>query len=370
MNVFFEWCKKNIIWILIALLLATVLIVAFVSRDNKIINNPPLGLGRSESPAIGTTIPPTPYGSELPKTSDFSYLSGTFSPPKNLRDVAKIVSLLTPSIAPLAQNQTLSLPEVVNSEIIFSPQGAKTIDEYVDGLIEIFKGNRFLINPEYARIFKLDSVGLMLPTEIIRQALQKNDKTEMKDALLAWSKLNEDVINEYKKAEINNSAYSVVGFSKMVIGVSKLQGKLIEKGIAYTDGQINSSETQAYLDKFIGTVNFYSKKTAAQLQNALNNKNWFLKTAYAASSLPFGGMIDYVYSCCNGLMLTIGPPGPEGEYMIYWPFLASPLFYQFRATHIGAWLLGLYVTGGTCTTGTYCAVTITTYSIIMTGTSE
>src|SRR3989339_674869 len=362
------WIKKNLNWILIVILLVVVLVTVFTFRNfTGIKNQNPFA--QLSNKTLNGASPGVLSGSILPGQSSTQYLNASYAP-LSLKDLQKILPTTFPLATPVSQKNTLPLPEVADSEITFDLQGARTTNKYIDELIEIFKSNNFLINPEYAPIFKLDNVGLMLPTEIILQALQENDKTEVKNSLLAWSKLNEDVINEYKKAKINNLAYSVINFSKTVIGVNKLQEELIEKGIAFSDNQINSSEMQAYLDKFIYTVDFYSKKSAIQLQGAANNKSWFFETAHATSSLPFGGMISYVYSCCNGLLLTIGPPGPEGEYMIYWSFLASPLFYQFRATHIGAWLLGLYEPGGTCQTGTYCSTSISAYSIIMTGTSE
>lgn len=61
--------------------------------------------------------------------------------------------------------------------------------------------------------------------------------------------------------------------------------------------------------------------------------------------IPFGGRIEKVNYCCNGIELTIGPPRP-GNFIFEWGRSVPYAFYQFYRP--GPWALGDAYPGGSC----------------------
>ena len=350
-NLFFEWCKKNIIWILIILLVTIVLAANFIFQGDKIINNPSLGLGGSENPVASGAIPSTLYGSGIPQTSGVIYPSGSFSPPKNLQDVAKIISLINPSNAPIFQNQILPLPEVLDSELNINSSGAYTLNDYLNSLAKSFADSpSFLSKTNLSEMLKDQHNTPLLPLELIEKSLAGGEKSQIKKSLLAWKDLNNDFVSRYKRVSIKNSS-AMLNVVKTTTGFSKLYGNLIDKGIAFTDDQVGQEEARAYFNKFIETKNFYSNQLKKQLNDLAEGNNLWIKTAQAQSAIPLGGTIIETEACCNGMKFKITPVTPSlpGPFLATWAFLASPFnFREFHNLTVAAWILGTYTPGDVC----------------------
>jgi hypothetical protein len=371
MNLFFEWCKKNIIWILTILLVIIVLVANLTFRGNKIISNPPLGLGFSESenPVASRTTSSVLYGSGLPQTSDVVYPSGSFSPPKNLQDVAKIISLLSLPDTSFTQNNILSLPDVLNNEININLSGVDTIQKYFSNLAEISNLQKPFYNVLSSADFLKDEKGNpLLPAELANLSMNGGDNLKIKKSLIIWKEVNNKSIAEYKKIPIKDTGYLILAH-KINLGMGLLNNDLIDKINSYIDGSLSKNSLQEYLTSFKNTQDLYSRKISDIAQGIAPTSafNFFINRANAAGiSLPFGGMVTAMYPCCNGVLYTVGPPGPVGNYLA----IPATIWYMFRAGHSGAWFLGLYLPGMQCQTGSFCTVTIPTLgTITIVGTS-
>ena len=71
---------------------------------------------------------------------------------------------------------------------------------------------------------------------------------------------------------------------------------------------------------------------------------WGVKKTESQSLTAFGGKILSVQYCCNGIMLTIGPPS-AGTYMYYW---ATKLYANYNVFEPGPYVLGRGGKGGFC----------------------
>ncbi|MEK7119946.1 MAG: hypothetical protein AAB824_00170 [Patescibacteria group bacterium] len=365
----YSWFRQNLSIFLIGGLLALFLGAAFFLRVNNQNKEVAQNLGDSKNKITPSIQPSGVQGSLLPQPSGQNYPLPTYGM-MTLRDLEKILPTTFPSPTNILPTQNiLPLPEVVDAEIVSISGGTSGVEDYMARLNQIFAQEKFLNDADYKKIL---NENIIFPAELVKQELQQADKLATKESLVAWSKFNSEIIGLYKNAKIKNSASATIKFAKTIIGFNELQGELINKGIAYADGSVDALEAQNYLDAFLEAKNFYAGQIRPQMQSlAKSSDNFFINTARAAGGTPFGGKISYTYSCCNGLLITLSAPS-AGTYMIYWPFLASPLLYEFRATHAGAWLLGLSQSPGICRTYAYCAYTISASggSIIMTGTSQ
>lgn len=365
----YSWFRQNLSTVLIGGLLVFFLGAAVFLRINNQSKKVAQNVGDSKNQTMPSVYPSGIQGSLLPQPSGQNYPLPTYGM-LTLRDLEKILPTTFPSPTNILSTQNLlSLPEVVDAEIVSSAGGASGVEDYMAQLNQIFAQEKFLNDVNYKKIL---NENIIFPVELVKQELEQTNKLAIRESLSIWSKFNNEIITLYKNAKIKNSASATIKFAKTIISFNELQGELINKGIAYADGNINSSETQNYLNAFLETKNFYAGQIRSQVQNlAKYSDNFFINTAHAAGTTPLGGTISYVYSCCNGLLITLSAPS-AGTYMIYWPFLASPLLYEFKATHVAAWLLGLSQLPGVCTTYAYCATTIYASggSIIMTGTSQ
>lgn len=64
----------------------------------------------------------------------------------------------------------------------------------------------------------------------------------------------------------------------------------------------------------------------------------------AQGILPFGGKITLVTYCCNGVMITVGPPRP-GNFL----FAPGSILHAYYNIYTpGPWVLGLASPGGVC----------------------
>ncbi len=365
----YYWTGQNLLKVFIGGLLVLFLVVAIFLRVNNQNKEVAQNVDDSKNQIIPSIYPSGLQGSLLPQPSDQNYPLPTYGM-ITLRDLEKILPTTFPSPTNILSTQNLlSLPEVVDAEIISSTNGASGVEDYMTQLNQIFAQEKFLNDADYRKIL---NENIIFPVELIKQELEQTNKLAIRESLVAWSKFNNEIIDLYKNAKIKNSASATIKFAKTIIGFNELQGELINKGIAYADGSIDALEVQNYLNAFLESKNFYARQIKPQMQSLAKSSNiFFINTTHAAVSMPFGGTILYTYSCCNGMLITLGAPS-AGTYMIYWPFLASPLLYEFRSTHVSAWLLGLSQLPAICMTGTYCATAISASngSVIMTGTSQ
>lgn len=318
----------------------------------------------SSSPLYGSLIPSS---SRLPTGGPVSPLAGV----QSVDDLKKLFPELVPQTSPSPAASTvpiLDLPNVSDSEISVSSSGAASVSEYIQALASISASFTDL-RATFDSLPK-DSQGVpIFPSDIIQQALNSGSSSGIQNSLQSWTNVDSRLALLYGQIKVQNIP-GVVTFDKQIIGFTKLQNGLEQKGIDWTKGLINSQEMQAYLNQFAATKSYYHDQLSSQVGVLAKNSVPFVNTAYAAGPPPFGGQITYMQICCNGILLTLTPPTP-GLYMVYWAFLASPLFYMFHTLHPGVWLLGLYVPPGVCLTGAYCATTIPAIgSIIMAGTSQ
>jgi hypothetical protein len=82
--------------------------------------------------------------------------------------------------------------------------------------------------------------------------------------------------------------------------------------------------------------------------------------AIAGPGQPFGGQIYNIFPCtCSGNVevffndLTISPPIPPGIPLLYQPGVTITCPY-YNQTLIGSYILGTWVPGGQCLTGSLC----------------
>ncbi len=95
-----------------------------------------------------------------------------------------------------------------------------------------------------------------------------------------------------------------------------------------------------------------------------------LTTPVSVSALGFGGRIQAVTYCCNGILLRTGPPTPITGGLFLYPW-GAPIYQWGQIYRPGPWILGSYWPSGICLTGTYCATTITALgTILYAGTSN
>ncbi|MFH1170334.1 MAG: hypothetical protein V1704_02145 [Candidatus Vogelbacteria bacterium] len=68
------------------------------------------------------------------------------------------------------------------------------------------------------------------------------------------------------------------------------------------------------------------------------------KRSEALAIIPVGGPILYSFTCCNGLLLTIGAPR-AGAFLYPW---GAPLYPFYNITMPGPYVLGRAIPGGMC----------------------
>lgn len=85
----------------------------------------------------------------------------------------------------------------------------------------------------------------------------------------------------------------------------------------------------------------------------------------AAGTVPFGGRINAVFYCCNGITIAVGPP--RGGIFLFTYDSILHAYYNIYAP--GPWVLGLASPGGFCEVPPLCIPVAVDNTIIRVGTS-
>jgi len=192
-----------------------------------------------------------------------------------------------------------------------------------------------------------NGIVLFVP-DLVNKALTDNNFAEVHDSLLVQNDFAAAEIKYLRSMKVTGSAIAV---DKEVIGVEELTEELIGKALAVNSGNLSVSDFSQFNNQFMATVSDAHNNLIAQLGglSLIREEGWltrFLKEISAvanaqAAGIPFGGPVTITIPCDGGMLVTVGPPVPTTIFVSV-AFMATPLFFLYRALHTGAFWLGLY----------------------------
>ncbi len=200
-------------------------------------------------------------------------------------------------------------------------------------------------------VLKDKSGNVLFVNDLIQKALIDNNFGEIHASLVVQRDLANADISFMKTIKVTGAA---VALNKQAIGFEELTIALINNVLGVEDGTVSKNNFLNYYSQFFATAAAAHQQLVAEsnvVPMATDSGNWFTKIlawfgvkAFAQSvNPPFGGQVITIVPCpCDlGSWITIGTPVPASLF-VPWVFMASPLFFPFKAVHPGAWWLGLY----------------------------
>ena len=269
----------------------------------------------------------------------------TYMPPLNwLEEITSSIAL------PPQKKALLNLPIVPDSELLIASSGVTNVQNYLD----YFAKREVDIAFDYSK-FKdalKDEKGILLLTpSLVETALNWNDFAKVHDSLSIQKEFLAAKIRFLKTIKVSGET---IALNKKMIAFDELTLELIGKTFSAENGELSASDLKDFLTKYLATAKLANEQFI-QSSNLLGFKfkdNFFYRLAkffglsdeVIAQGLLLGGLITFTVPCdCppTGMQIVVGPPG-AGTFYLTTPFMASPLFFPFRAAHVGAYILGLY----------------------------
>lgn len=244
--------------------------------------------------------------------------------------------------------ELLAIPTVSDSEITIDPSGASTALSFLEAFNNPSSSIDFNYKEFNSVIKDKNGVVLFVP-DLADQALTDNNFAEISSSLRVQRDFTNAEISYLKSLKVTGGAIAI---NKEVIGVEELTDELIKKALSVNAGTLSASDFGHFNNQFIATMNSAHDKLIAQMGTIsfLPRESWFeqflsemggVARAQVPTGIPFGGPVTVVVPCDSGIMVTIGPPAPATIFATD-EFMATPLFFLYRATHIGAFWLGIY----------------------------
>lgn len=324
------------------------------------------GISRADSnkflPPTNAFLPPSPLSLywepqtvfvEPPKEAPIIPPPPSFGT-SSFTDLSKIKDLVSPpTLVPPRQDEILTLPEVLESDLVVYQGGVKNLQTY----LEYFNAHSNEINFNYGEKFTSvlrDGSGIPLfPVDLIEKATKENDFASIHNSLLIFKEFFSAKINFLKSIKVWGDALEV---NKIMIGLDKLTLNLMDKTYDFESGKITKIDFEDFFKKYKATGLFYGFQFTEKLNasSSIQSKG-FINDLFAvfgltkiarAFGLPFGGLIAVSIPCfCSfGVNLIVGPP-IGGNFYISFATIASPALFAFKAIHPGAFILGNYVIG-------------------------
>jgi hypothetical protein len=227
-----------------------------------------------------------------------------------------------------------------------------------------------------------NGIELFVP-DLVEKAITDNNFPEIRSSLIAQKDFIDAEEKFLSSIKVTGDAVLV---DKQVIGSEELTENLADEALLAASGSLSRADMVNDYIQFNATISTARDNLVEQsgvLSLTMSNKSGIvdnilrffgLDTPAAAQSagIPFGGLVTTILPCaCDaGILFTIGPPVPA---LVFVPiaFEATPLFFPYKADHLGAWWLGLELpTPIPCLTAPYCEPTpLAGGEIIMAGTS-
>ncbi len=358
---------------------------AFSSSNASSGVQPPIG-----SENVPPASPPSPQnpvfqGKSVTSLSDVARIiaSATSSgnAPASAPAGTAAASTASSAASPIAASaQLLALPDVPDSEIEIDPSGAATASDYLKYFNAHFADVSFDAK-QFDGVLKNASGTILFMNDLVEKAIADGNFPEIHSSLLVQRDFADAEIGFMRSIKVTGAA---IALNKQAIGFEELTIDLVNNALAVEAGTFSKNNFLAYYARFAATAQSAHQELVAQsgaLSTATDNGNWLtkilqwfgIKALAQSANPPFGGMVVMVLPCpCNfGIWVIVGTPVPASLFVPV-AFMASPLFFPFKAAHPGAWWLGLYnpLVQIPCLVPPLCTPAGSGGEIIMAGTSE
>ncbi len=246
------------------------------------------------------------------------------------------------------RSELIELPVVSDAELTIDSGGVTSTADY----LKYFSTNQTTgIKFDYgkfANVPKDENGILLLSYELVGRVLGNTNFADIRDGLNIQKEFLLAKINFLKSIKVDGET---IGLNKKMIAFDKLTIALIDKTFNMSEGKISKDELQDFYNKYqtTATSNHEEFIKKSGLLGLKYKDNFFYKLAnllgladIVFAQIPFGGPITVTIPCScppTGIAISVGPP-IGGVYYLTTPFIASPLFFPFKAPHIGAFILG------------------------------
>jgi len=354
-------------------------------------------LNKGEQPKVVSTSVPAPANAFVPANdSSLNFPTATFRgiPVSSLNDVARVIALspsssplphgaasATPSLSEQTPENYLSVPIVPDAELNITPLGASNTADYFKYFNGHFRDVPFDVT-RFDLALKDKNGTVLFLNDLVEMALAAHNFSGIRGSLAIQRDFAEAEIKFMKSIKVTGSAIEV---NREAIGFEMLSVDVIDKAFAVASGTLPESDFISYYGRFVATAQAAHQRLISQsgiLSLAAEKQpTWIsgllqrlgIKALAQSVNPPFGGTVitDVPCPCDAGEWVTIGSPVPASLF-VPWAFIASPVFFPFKALHPGAWWLGLYnpVVEVPCLVPPVCSLVGTGGEIIMAGTSE
>ena len=314
----------------------------FLAPTNAFLPPPPFSLYRDE-PSVFVQPPKETSPPQLPAptTSSFTDLS-------KIKD-----SVSPPTLIPPRQDEILTLPEVVESDLVIDQAGVKNLQTY----LEYFNAhsNEIIFNygEKFASVLKDESGIPLFPVDLIEKASKENNFASIHNSLSIFEEFFSAKINFLKSIKVWGDA---LGINKTMIGLDKLTLDLMDKTLDFESGKITKADFEDFFKKYKATGLFYNFQFTEKFNASSSiQSRGFINDLFAlfgltkiarAFGFPFGGVILFTIPClCSGGVSLIVTAPIGGNFYISFATIASPAFFLYRMLHPGALILGNFVIG-------------------------
>lgn len=306
---------------------------AFVSRGGGDISLPN-EIGPGPGPVSVTTSTPA--------------ASGTISPPPSSAQPQN--NSVSASSSSISSSDLLTMPDVPDSEMTITASGVSTTLDYL--LYFSSHAQHIAFDPgKFEGVLK-DSNGIPLFVEpLIEKAIRDDNFSEIQNSLAIQKEFITADISFLRSIPVTGSA---VALNREAIGAEELTDDLADNAVAVYDGTMSRQQFIDFYHSFSATAGQLNAQYTASLQSMASDSrhhgdrffafSTFIPTALAQGvTTPLGGQVVTIFPAILASIVTIGPPIPA-VVIVPDAFIASPLFFSFKALVVGAWWLGIYNT--------------------------